>query len=249
MSAVNLGTKESYKHILEDIVLFGRKMFMTTEFDKETGDMIPCTILEIEPNVVTGISKQEEESIVKISAIKDKGGSEKSVINRLSKPAFGFFKKLNLSPMKESSEFRTSSIHEECAVGDAIHADIFADCAYLDISGTSKGKGYQGVMKKHGFSGGPSSHGSTRFHRGRGSIGTGRSTPGRVFKNTKMASRMGGEKVLVENVRLIKVLKNEDLNIEPKVPGTMWVAVRGSVPGANSSLLKLRVAKKKNNKK
>ncbi|MCK5788329.1 MAG: 50S ribosomal protein L3 [Chlamydiia bacterium] len=247
MSDVALKTEECYKIHVEDFTIFARKMFMTTKIDDTTGEVIPCTVLEIEPNVVVGVRNAENSLVLKMSGIHDKGGSDKSIINRIGKPSFGMFKSVGVAPMRALTEvfvnLKEDSNKDSFVVGQKIFADIFQGVSFVDVASTSKGKGFQGVMKLHGMAGGPASHGSSRFHRGRGSVGA-RSTPGRTFPHTKMASRMGGDKLVVENLRVLDILSSDDLGIDCKVPGTKWIIVRGSVAGSTSSIVKIRSSRK-----
>lgn len=146
---------------------------------------------------------------------------------RVNRPAAGHFKKAGVSPVRFLREFRDFN-----PSGDTINVDIFAEGEKIDATGTSKGKGFQGVMKRWNFKGGPASHGSKKWHRRPGSIGQ-RKTPGRVYKGKKMAGHMGMERITVQNLEVVEVRANENI-----------ILVKGAVPGANGGLVVLRQAAK-----
>ncbi|WP_216327052.1 50S ribosomal protein L3 [Deinococcus aestuarii] len=146
---------------------------------------------------------------------------------RVTRPLLGHFRKAGVSPVRFLREFR-----DFAPEGDTVNVDIFAAGEKIDATGTSKGKGFQGVMKRWNFQGGPASHGSKKWHRRPGSIGQ-RKTPGRVYKGKKMAGHMGMERVTVQNLEVVEVRPGENL-----------ILVKGAVPGANGGLVVLRQAVK-----
>lgn len=198
--------------------LIGKKIGMTSLFD-ENGKNLPCTVIEAGPCVVTQIKTTEVDGYEAIQiAYGDK--SEKNVASQ----QIGHFKKAGTTPKSDIIEIDT--LGQEVKLGDEIAADLFAEGEFVDIAGTSKGKGFQGVVKRHGFGGvGQATHGQHNRLRAPGSIGAG-SDPSRVFKGMKMAGRMGGKRVMVENLRVLKVDKEKNL-----------LVVKGSVPGAKNSIV------------
>ena len=146
---------------------------------------------------------------------------------RVNRPELGHFKKAGIAPVRFLREFR-----DFAPEGDTVNVDIFAEGEKIDATGTSKGKGTQGVMKRWNFAGGPASHGSKKWHRRPGSIGQ-RKTPGRVYKGKRMAGHMGMERVTVQNLEVVEVRADENL-----------ILVKGAIPGANGGLVMLRQAAK-----
>jgi len=205
------------------IGLIGKKVGMTQIFD-EDGELTPVTVIEIEPNVV--IEQREEEkhgySAVVLGALDKKA-------SRVNKPETGQFKD-GVSPKKHIVEFRDFS--KECAVGDSLGLEIFNELRFVDVVGTSKGKGYQGVMKRYNFSGGRATHGS-KFHRANGSTGMA-AWPSKVIKGTKMPGRMGGERSTVQNLRIVKI--DQEKNV---------ILVKGAVPGSRNSVVLVQQSKKR----
>jgi large subunit ribosomal protein L3 len=203
--------------------LLARKLGMTQVFDKE-GNMVPVTVMSVEPNVV--IAKRTEEKDRYNAVIVGVGDAKKS---RVTKAYAGQFPE-NIAPKKTLVEFR--DYEKDPAVGDAIGLESLEGIRYVDVSGVSKGKGFQGVVKRYGFGGGRKTHGS-KFHREPGS--TGQSTyPHRTFKNTKLPGRMGRERVTVLSLRVEKMDTEKQL-----------ILVRGSVPGNNGGLVLVRAAVKR----
>jgi large subunit ribosomal protein L3 len=203
--------------------LIGKKVGMTQLFD-DTGNLVPVTVLRIDPNVVIAQKNEEKDGY---SAVVLGVDDEKK--NRVTKPYAGQFPE-NIAPKKHLKEFR--DFEKEVAIGDSLGVDTFGDCRYVDVIGVSKGKGFQGVVKRYKFGGGRHTHGS-KFHREPGS--TGQSTyPGRTFKNVKLPGRMGRERVTVLSLRVIKVDTEKQL-----------LMVRGAVPGINKGLVEVRAAVKK----
>lgn len=203
------------------IALIGKKIGMTQIFD-EKGDVIPVTVIKFEPNAVLSVKGEEGDATVMLGVGKIK---EK----KLTKPYKGQFKD-GASPVKLLKEFKR--FEKKVAVGDALGVDVFENVRYVDATAISKGKGFQGVMKRWGYAGGPAAHGS-KFHREAGSTGHS-TTPGRSFKNTTMPGRMGREKVTIQNLKVVKIDKELSL-----------VMVKGAVPGHKDSTVFLKSAVKK----
>lgn len=207
----------------------GRKKGMTQIFD-ETGKAIVCTVLLVEPNVITQIKDQEKDGYNALQM----GAVATSKKKSLSKPVLGHFASKKVEPMKvlfESREENASSYQ----VGQALGLEYFEGVSFVDVTGVSKGKGFQGVIKRHNFAGGPAAHGSG-FHRHGGSTGM-RSSPGRTFPNTKMPGHMGNEKVTAEGLAIVKI------DLEKNV-----LLVKGSVPGHKNGLVFVRKSLKKQSK-
>ena len=200
--------------------LIGKKVGMTQIFD-EKGNIIPVTAIEVGPCTVTQIKTVDQDGYQSIQL-----GFEDVKESKLTKPELGKFKKSKLAPKKYLREFPIESV-EGINVGDEFKADVFEVGDRVDIQGTSKGKGLQGVIKRHGQSRGPMGHGSM-YHRRPGSMGP-TSTPGRVFKGKNLPGHMGVETVTIQNLEVVKV--DLDKNI---------ILVKGSVPGAKKSILKIR---------
>ena len=200
--------------------IIGKKIGMTQIFD-EKGNVIPVTVIEAEGNIVAQVKTVETDGYNAIQLgygdVKDK---------HINKPEAGHFAKAKLSNKKHLREFRLDSI-EGYKVGDEIKADIFEAGEKVDIQGTSKGKGFQGVIKRHGQSRGPMGHGSM-YHRRPGSMGP-TSTPGRVFKGKKLPGHMGMQTVTIQKLEVVNV--DLDKNV---------ILVKGSVPGNKGAILKIR---------
>ncbi|MDD3738743.1 MAG: 50S ribosomal protein L3 [Lentimicrobiaceae bacterium] len=198
--------------------IIGKKIGMTSLFDAE-GRNIPCTIIEAGPCYVTQIKTKETDGYEAIQLSFDEKDEKRS-----NKPEIGHFKKAGTTPKKFVAEFTRFKGSERKAFGEVIKADIFVEGEYIDVVGISKGKGFQGVVKRHGYSGvGEQSHGQHNRLRSPGSIGAS-SYPGRVFKGKRMAGQMGNKRVKMINLEIVKVVPEENL-----------VIVKGSVPGANGS--------------
>jgi large subunit ribosomal protein L3 len=202
--------------------LLGRKLGMTQIFD-ETGVVHPVTVVEAGPCVVTQVKTQEKDGY---SAIQLGFGLDK----RLTKPEQGH---------RQPSGFMSRTLREvkaddvsEFTVGQVLKADLFAAGDLIDVTGTSKGRGFQGGVKRHGFHGGPKTHGQSDRHRAPGSIGSS-ATPGRVFKGMRMAGHMGDDRVTIQNLRVIRVDTERNL-----------LMIEGSVPGANKGVVVIRRAVK-----
>jgi large subunit ribosomal protein L3 len=203
--------------------LLAKKVGMAQIFD-DAGNLIPVTVLRFDPNVVVAQKTQEKDGYkAVVVGVDDK--KERHVI----KPYKGQFPE-NIPPKKILRELR--DFENEVAVGVSLGAELFEGCRYVDVSGVSKGKGFQGVVRRYGFGGGRHSHGS-KFHREPGS--TGQSTyPHRTFKNVKLPGRMGRERVTVLSLRVVKLDTENQL-----------IMVQGSVPGVNKGLVLVRAAVKK----
>ncbi|MCH9634652.1 MAG: 50S ribosomal protein L3 [Chlamydiae bacterium] len=216
------------KHRLK---LMGKKIGMTTVFDDQ-GGTIPCTVLYVEPNVVTQIKTLEVDGYeaLKIGYEKVKGQNLKKVQSKISKPLFDDYKKRGIESRKRLKESRVST--EGYEVGQELDLSVFESEKHIDVQAVSKGKGYQGVMKLHNFKGGPSAHGSG-FHRHAGSTGM-RSTPGRCFPGSPRASRMGGNVHTLQSLKIISIQKEKNL-----------LLVKGAVPGSRGSMVYLSKAIKK----
>ena len=200
--------------------LIGKKIGMTQIFD-ESGKVIPVTVIEAGPCVVAQVKTVDKDGY---QAIQLGFGDVKE--KKLTKPAKGHFTKVNVTPKKHLREFRLDSV-EGLTVGQELKADIFAAGDKLDIQGTSKGKGFQGVIKRHGQHRGPMGHGSM-YHRRPGSMGP-TSTPGRVFKGKKLPGHMGVDTVTIQNLEVVRV--DLDKNV---------LLVKGSVPGNKGAILKIK---------
>ena len=200
--------------------LIGKKVGMTQIFD-EKGAVIPVTVIEAGPCVVAQVKNTDTDGY---NAIQLGFGDVKE--SKVNKPLKGHFAKSKLTLKKHLREFRVDSV-EEVKVGDELKADVFAKGDKVDIQGTSKGKGFQGVIKRHGQSRGPMGHGSM-YHRRPGSMGS-TTTPGRVQKGKKLPGHMGIETITIQNLEVVKV--DLDKNV---------ILVKGSVPGAKGAILKIK---------
>ena len=206
--------------------IIGKKVGMTQIFD-EKGKVIPVTVIEAGPCVVAQVKSVETDGYNAIQL-----GFEDVKESKLNKAERGHFEKANIALKKHLREFRLDSI-EGVKVGDEIKADVFAAGENVDIQGISKGKGFQGVIKRHGQHRGPMGHGSM-YHRRPGSMGP-TSTPGRVFKGKKLPGHMGRVLVTIQNLDIVRV--DMDKNV---------ILVKGSVPGAKGAILKIKSSVKVN---
>jgi large subunit ribosomal protein L3 len=207
--------------------LLGTKLGMTQVWD-EHNKLIPVTVVQITPNVVTQVRSQEVDGYTAVQIAY--GAIDPRKVN---KPATGHFDKAGVTPRRHLTEVRTSDA-AEYTPGQELAVDIFEAGQYVDVVGTSKGKGFAGVMKRHNFKGVSASHGSHRNHRKPGSIGAS-STPSRVFKGMRMAGRMGGDRVTVQGLKVHSVdLENNLILVKGAVPGARGriVFVRNAVKGA-----------------
>lgn len=199
--------------------IIGKKIGMTSLFD-EAGKNIPCTVIVAGPCTVTQVRTEEVDGYSAIQL----GFDDKKEKNA-GKAAIGHFKKAGTTPKYKVAEF-DADFKEELKLGDVVDTSVFVEGEYVDVIGTSKGKGFQGVVKRHGFGGvGQSTHGQHNRLRAPGSIGAG-SDPSRVFKGMRMAGRMGGERVTVQNLQVLKVDTEKNL-----------LVVKGSVPGPKNGYL------------
>jgi len=207
------------------MAILGKKIGMTQIF--EDGKIVPVTVIEAGPNFVLQTKTTENEGYVAIQV----GFDEKREKNT-TKPLMGIFNKAGVKPQRFVREFRVESV-EGYALGQEIKVDVLAGAEFVDITGTSKGKGTAGVMKRHNFHGNRATHGVSRNHRLGGSIGNS-STPGEVYKGRKMAGRLGNDKVTVQNLKVVRVDAENNL-----------LLVKGAVPGAKNGYLTIKAALKK----
>ena len=197
--------------------LIGKKIGMTSVYSAE-GKNIPCTVIEAGPCVVTQIKTVEKDSYEAVQIAYDEK-SEKHTSNSL----LGHFKKAGTTPKRKLAEFKGMP---EVALGDTLTVDLFSEEDWVDVTGISKGKGFQGVVKRHGFGGvGQATHGQHNRLRAPGSIGA-CSYPAKVFKGLRMAGHMGNDRVTVQNLQVIKVLPEHNL-----------LMIKGSVPGPKGSIV------------
>lgn len=204
--------------------LIGKKVGMTQVFN-DFGELVPVTVIKVEPNLVVGQRTDDKNGYSAVML-----GAQEVKESRVSKPRMGQFEKAGVAPKRYVVEFR--DFDKECAVGDSLGVELFSDSGWVDVTGTSKGKGYQGVMKRHGFGGGRKTHGS-KFHRGNGSTGMA-AWPSRVIKGTKMPGRMGGVQRTVQNLRVVSV-----------DPERQMILVGGAVPGTKEGYVVVKTSKKK----
>ena len=207
------------------MAILGKKIGMTQIF--EDGKVVPVTVIEAGPNFVLQTKTTEKDGDVAIQV----GFGEKREKNT-TKPLMGIFNKAGVKPQRFVRELRVESV-EGYTLGQEIKVDVLGTTEFVDITGTSKGKGTAGVMKRHNFHGNRATHGVSRNHRLGGSIGNS-STPGEVYKGRKMAGRMGNEKVTVQNLKVVRVDVENNL-----------LLVKGAVPGAKNGYLTIKAALKK----
>jgi large subunit ribosomal protein L3 len=205
--------------------ILGEKLGMTQVFDANNR-VVPVTVVKAGPCVVTQIRTQEKDGYTAVQLAYGQIDPRK-----VTKPVAGHYAKAGVTPRRHLIELRTDSV-DGYEVGQELGADVFADGATVDVTGTTKGKGTAGVMKRHGFAGVSSSHGSHRNHRKPGSIG-GCSTPARVFKGLRMAGRMGVDKQTTQSLRVVKVDADRGL-----------LLIEGAVPGPRGGLVLVRSAAK-----
>jgi large subunit ribosomal protein L3 len=211
------------------IGLIGKKLGMTQIFG-ENGSVIPVTVVKTGPCYVVQKKTIENDGYTAIQV----GFDEITKASRVNKPKAGHFKKANLTPTAKLKEFRVDANDmDSFEVGSEISIDLFQPGDFIDVTGTSIGKGYAGVMKRHKFSGAPGGHGTHEFFRHGGSIGQ-NTTPGRTLKGKKMAGQLGAKKVTVQSLKVVEV--RGDTNI---------VMIEGSVPGARNGYVLLKKAAKK----
>jgi large subunit ribosomal protein L3 len=205
--------------------ILGKKLGMTQIFD-EDGTAIPVTVIEAGPCYVTQKKIEETDGYNAIAL-----GFGELPEKRLNQPEIGHLKKANCPPLQYLREFRVTD-PDEYEPGQKVDVSVFEVGDFVDVIGTSKGKGFAGVVKRHGFRGGPKTHGQSDRWRAPGSVGAG-STPGRVFKGVRMAGRMGNQQVTTLNLKV--ALVDADKNL---------LAVKGAVPGGKNGLLIIREARK-----
>ena len=208
------------------LTFIGQKKGMMQVFDKD-GRVVVCTVILAEPNTVLQIKRKEADGYngIQLAGVP----KTKAQSDRTSKPLKGHFAKAGAETCRVIHESRLDEV-DQYQVGQKLDVSIFEGIKFVDIEGVSKGKGFQGVMKLFNMAGGPAAHGSG-FHRHMGSTGM-RSTPGRCFPNGKRASRMGGDRKTVQNLRLVAIKGN-------------LLLVEGAVPGAPNGIIYIRKAKKK----
>jgi len=198
--------------------LIGKKIGMTSIFDQD-GKMIPCTVIEAGPCVVTQVRTLENDGYEAIQL-----GFDEKRESRTNKPMLGHFRKAGTTPKKILAEF--SRFEQRKEFGQTLTLDVFTEGEYIDVVGFSKGKGFQGVVKRHGFAGvGDATHGQHNRLRAPGSVGAS-SYPSRVFKGMRMAGRMGNQRTKMINLQILKLIPEKNL-----------VVVKGSVPGPKGSYL------------
>jgi large subunit ribosomal protein L3 len=207
--------------------ILGKKVGMTQVFN-ERGEVVPVTVIEAGPCFVALIKTVERDGYSAVQM-----GFEETKPKRLTRPQLQHLQKSNLPALRHLREFRTDNNEPaDFEEGQKITVDIFEVGELVDVTGTSKGKGFAGVVKRHGFRGGPKTHGQSDRHRAPGSIGA-CTTPGKVFKGMRMAGRMGGNRVTVQGLTVVMVDPERNL-----------LAVQGAVPGAKNGLLIIQQARK-----
>jgi len=197
--------------------LIGRKIGMTSLFD-ENGKNIPCTVIEAGPCVVTQVRTLEVDGYKALQL-----GFDDKTAKSSNKALDGHFKKAGTPAKKKVIEFQ--EFEDAHKLGDQLTVDLFMEGEFVDVSGTTKGKGFQGVVKRHGFAGSERTHGQQSMGRAPGSVGAA-SYPARVFKGMRMGGRMGGDTVTVQNLRVLKVVKDKNL-----------LVVKGAIPGHKNSFI------------
>ena len=198
--------------------LLGKKIGMTSVFSAD-GKNVPCTVIELGPCVVTQIKSIEKDGYAAVQL-----GFEEAKEKNTTKPMLGHFAKSGTTPKRHLAEF--TGFEGELNLGDTITVDLFADTAYVDVIGTSKGKGFQGVVKRHGFGGvGQITHGQDERLRKPGSIGA-CSYPAKVFKGLRMGGQMGNARVTTHNLQVLKVIPEHNL-----------LLIKGSIPGFKGSIV------------
>lgn len=206
--------------------ILGKKLGMTQVFG-EDGQIVPVTVVEAGPCLVVQRKTTETDGYEAVQV----GLVEAKPPRTVNQPRTGHFKKAGVPPMRQLMEFPVTE-GEEASPGDEVKVSIFEADQYVDVIGTGKGKGFQGVVKRYGFGGGRATHGSM-FHRAPGSVGMS-ATPSRVLKGKRLPGRMGGKRITTKNLLVVKV--DEENNL---------IYIRGSVPGANNSYVALRRSKKR----
>ena len=198
--------------------LIGKKIGMTSVFSAD-GKNVPCTVIEVGPCVVTQVKTVEKDGYDALQL-----GFQEQKEKHLTKPEIGHFAKAGVTPKRHLAEFK--GFEGEYKLGDTISVDFFNDNDFVDIAGTSKGKGFQGVVKRHGFGGvGQATHGQHNRLRAPGSVGA-CSYPAKVFKGMRMAGQTGNERVTVQNLKVVKVIPEHNV-----------IMIKGSVPGCKGSIV------------
>ncbi len=198
--------------------LLGKKIGMTSVFSAE-GKNVPCTVIEVGPCVVTQVKNVEKDGYAAVQL-----GYEEAKEKNTSAPMKGHFQKAGTTPKRHLAEF--TGFEQEMNLGDTVTVELFADATYVDVIGVSKGRGFQGVVKRHGFGGvGQATHGQDDRLRKPGSIGA-CSYPAKVFKGLRMGGQMGNKRVTTQNLQVIKVIPEHNL-----------LLIKGSVPGYNGSIV------------
>ena len=198
--------------------LLGKKIGMTSVFSAD-GKNVPCTVIEVGPCVVTQIKTADKDGYEAVQL-----GFVEKKDKHTTAPIAGHFKKAGVAPQRHLAEFK--GFDGEYNLGDTITVDLFNENDFVDIQGTSKGKGFQGVVKRHGFGGvGQSTHGQHNRLRAPGSVGA-CSYPAKVFKGMRMAGQMGNEKVTIQNLQVLKVIADHNL-----------LLIKGSIPGSKGSIV------------
>ncbi len=201
--------------------LLGKKIGMTSVFSAE-GKNVPCTVIEAGPCVVTQVKSVEKDGYAAVQL-----GFQEAKVKNTTKPMEGHFKKAGTTPKRHLAEF--TDFDKELNLGDIVTVDVFEGANFVDVTGTSKGHGFQGVVKRHGFGGvGQTTHGQDDRLRKPGSIGA-CSYPAKVFKGMRMGGQMGNERVTTHNLQILKVIPESNL-----------LLIKGSVPGCKGSILILK---------
>ena len=201
--------------------LIGKKLGMTSVFTDE-GSFVACTLIELGPCYVTAVKTKENDGYSAIQL-----GFQERKEKNLAKPQSGNYKKKNLPMLRFVKEMRDYENADELKVGDILKADLFHAGESVKVTAVSKGKGFQGVMKRHGFGGGKATHGQSDRARAPGSIGAS-SYPSRVFKGQRMAGRTGGDRISVRNLQVVKIIPESNL-----------ILIKGAVPGAISGIVEI----------
>jgi large subunit ribosomal protein L3 len=208
--------------------MIGRKVGMTQVFD-EQGNVVPVTVIEAGPCYVTQVRDAERDGYAAIQL-----GFEETKPQRVTKGQLGHLQKNNLPALRILREFRVrNGESDELAEGAEIKVDVFSEGDFVDVIGTSKGRGFAGTIKRHGFARGPKTHGQSDRMRSPGSIGM-CAAPGRTLKGQRMSGRMGNDRVTVQNLKVVRIDPDKNL-----------LAVRGSVPGARGGIVIIKSAVKK----
>ncbi|MCA9890902.1 MAG: 50S ribosomal protein L3 [Anaerolineae bacterium] len=208
--------------------MIGRKVGMTQVFD-EQGNVVPVTVIEAGPCYVTQVRDGERDGYAAVQL-----GFDETKPQRITKGQLGHLQKNNLPALRILREFRVRNGEtDELAEGVEIKVDVFSEGDFVDVIGTSKGRGFAGTIKRHGFARGPKTHGQSDRMRSPGSIGM-CATPGRTLKGQRMGGRMGNDRVTVQNLKVVRIDPDKNL-----------LAVRGSVPGARGGIVIIKSAVKK----